>query len=343
MFTLKSTIFPTRAKKTIFCTALIFSLLAHLHYMALGSKYLSTCGSVGGSLGMLFLPLEALIESLPIFFYVWGLGFVFYNFIIRRIIDPTIILVSIFLVVFSWFGGSLLLNLAKTNSLTQKISAMTSPIEIRETLHSSPKLYQKYILVTIALNSFTDSRTLDEISQLTDLNLHDSLGCSIYNNLVPNLDRGMGVMRRIAQHKNASTETLARLANSPNFFVIRDVAGNPNTSTEVLNQLWKKYDRNIICEIAKNPNIPSKILAEIIKNDDYLNDNSLSLSLAQNPNTPIKVLVKLSDTTGSYDYLILNSLLDNSSLPNEIVERLADHSILSISEKAKNKLNAKRV
>lgn len=105
-------------------------------------------------------------------------------------------------------------------------------------------------------------------------------------------------LRDIAQDPNTPPETLAKLADSDDSWVVFEVARNLNTTPETLVKLANAdpfADNFKGCQVAENPNTPPEALVTLADNWNI----NVRYAVARNPNTPPEALAKLADDDSS--------------------------------------------
>jgi hypothetical protein len=261
--------------KSIWRASLLICIIFYIIYFKLGISYLSHCGSVGGSFGLLGLPIEALIFTVLLFIFIWMIGYVAYCF--KRgasKLNLAFILTTLLIGYCSWHILGVSYDIVKTYNLNQKISVLIKADKIQESFIAFEKnpssRYAKYTVATIVGNPHTGTQTLNAITN--NKKMHHSFDCEMNNLLIPKGNRCLPVTRIIAGHPNVSPAILAKLSTelTNNYYLACDISTNPNTPPEILEKLINQadIDPRILYKVAKNPSLPNSALFKLSKHED---------------------------------------------------------------------------
>lgn len=95
-------------------------------------------------------------------------------------------------------------------------------------------------------------------------------------------------------------DILAYAAGSNNADVRDEVAQNPATSGETLRKLANDGDDYVLGSLAKNPKTPPDVLRKLANNNRRLEEPWIHDGLVNNPSTPLDVWEKLANDSDSY-------------------------------------------
>jgi hypothetical protein len=146
----------------------------------------------------------------------------------------------------------------------------------------------KFVLGAIAQNAAANADLLDSISLIEDPELHRKMG-SLFPKLGDN-SKGLAVMRLVARHPNVNVETLARLSESADDYVLGDVVMNPKTPGVILRQAHEKGGYLIEWGLAYNPKCPTDILSTLAESSNQYTRSAV----AKNPGTRLKDVGRLA-------------------------------------------------
>ena len=104
---------------------------------------------------------------------------------------------------------------------------------------------------------------------------------------------------KLAKNQLTLPETLERLANDGDSYVLQYVALNPNTPPETLERLANDKNWGVRYRVALNPNTPPETLDRL----SYDEDLDVSSSVTNNPNYNKKITVTLTLTQKQLDEL----------------------------------------
>jgi hypothetical protein len=107
-------------------------------------------------------------------------------------------------------------------------------------------------------------------------------------------DQARFKLNELASNPHTSKVTLAKIAESEDYFTRRCVAMNPNTDPELLEILAKDLHEYVRSDVANNPNTSSKTLAALAKDDDVRD------KVAGNANVDRETLAMLAQDDDRY-------------------------------------------
>jgi len=221
---------------------------------------------------------------------------------------------------------------AQMDDMQKLIAAVhaTDPEDLDYLAHASDYKVQN----NVVRNIFTGSKTLDYLAR----------------NVVSEYGE---IFASIAEHRNASAETLEFLSDTSAIPIKFNVARNKNASVATLRKLLKDRDDIVKVAAARNPNMPAKYLNKFSKNvikekrtfastltdaDDLRllskeKDLQTQINLAENPNTPSDVLEYLAKNASAGNYHQVHKKI---SLRSDISQKALEILAESINREVRN-------
>jgi len=241
------------------------------------------------AIGVFFIPVYA--APVTVLFYIFGYALPDLIKWLKREtseLPPLMKLRAVFAAVLLFSGITYVAyGIALTNTVGQ-LRLLSEP-GINDFLRGSIFKNNKYALGALAQNPNAQEAVLAKIAQQPDLVLHRKMW-SIWPVMEGN-GKGLAVMRLVAMHNNVSTETLARLAKSPDEYVRSTVAGNEKTPVAIIRQFFDKGGYLMEWGVAANNNAPADILMELSRSENEYTRSAI----ARNSNTPVAVLAYLAN------------------------------------------------
>ncbi len=125
--------------------------------------------------------------------------------------------------------------------------------------------------------------------------------------------------------------------NRMSVFNLEKIAQHPNASHETLNKLVQHPDVSVNHGVLRNPKASSETLEKVL--DKYPKDYSVSNMVAQHPNADAKLLHRLGMMSGDRMDTALH-VLDNPNTSNETIKILRnEHRNEYVKQRAKNVLH----
>jgi hypothetical protein len=263
---------------------------------ALSVKGILASGSSTAAIGFIFVPFIAIAAMLPS--AVWGLalGCVWLSVRGAQQYAPAMLVAAW---VFALAGPAAIgwevwRGLA-LQSAVREVRAVDARA-LGEALERSPWKGNKFYLGAIALRKDAGPALLDRIAAIEDPGLYEPMG-SLWNVMGENR-KGIAVMRLVANHGNARSETLGRLASGPHADTLRhELARNPNTPPAILQRWHDSTDYLVEWGLALNPRTPPAVMERLSRSENLYT----RMNLTYNPATPPDILQRL---TGDPDELL---------------------------------------
>ena len=265
---------------------------------ALLAAILRSTSSTAG-IGILFIPFQAALLSLPFFIFGYCLPD-----LVKWIKGK-----SAELSISSKFYASIAVGTA-TFGITYIIYGIIFTLAVNDVrtingagidqfLESSMFRSNKFVLGALAQNQNVSAEVLDKIARLQLPELHDKMGT-----VWPVMDgngKGLAVMRLVVRSSNVSERTIEYLAStSQNNYVLSDIAANPKTSIETLRILETKKNYLIDWGLSQNPKSPPDVFSKILDREKYFTQRTTLDLLLQNPSIPSEVRIKASALLSEY-------------------------------------------
>ena len=265
---------------------------------ALLAAILRSTSSTAG-IGILFIPFQAALLSLPFFIFGYCLPD-----LVKWIKGK-----SAELSISSKFYASIAVGTA-TFGITYIIYGIIFTLAVNDVrtineagidqfLESSMFRSNKFALGALAQNQNVSAAVLDKIARLQLPELHDKMGT-----VWPVMDgngKGLAVMRLVVRSSNVSERTIEYLAStSQNDYVLSDIAANPKTSIETLRILETKKNYLIDWGLSQNPKSPPDVFSKILDREKYFTQRTTLDLLLQNPSIPSEVRIKASALLSEY-------------------------------------------
>lgn len=241
----------------LFGTILGFSAFI-INYIASSHIYSHWPSSVGGSIGLAFMPFEAIWFSIIPFLLGIALGYCLIwlkniKFDLKAISSAVFILICLFHYCPKTY------DFINTFREVRHIQTM-SITELEKVVHKyefKPSTSRKFILAAVVQNPNTTSKLLDQIARIDGNDL--SLDMWSKWGLMGNNITGNSVHHLIAIDKRASKDTLFYLADR-NDMVLDVIASNPNTPSDILRHIAKKDGYFLKKRLIENPNTPKDVV-----------------------------------------------------------------------------------
>jgi hypothetical protein len=268
----------------------------------LSVKGIFESGSSTAAIGLVLVPFLAIAAM--VFAGIWGLALGCVAASLRRAqhYAPALLLSAwIFaLAVPAAAGWEAWRGLALQDAV-RAVPGMTSG-ELDDAFAHSRWNSDRFFLGALALNPAAGPALLDGIAALPDAELYESMG-SLWDVMGKN-SKGIAVMRLVAGHAHAQSDTLARFADGPHADRVRhELAKNPNTPLGVLQRWFDSSDYLVQWGLALNPNTPPGVMEKLA----HSSDRYARLNLTYNPATPDAILEQL--TRDSDEILARNARL----------------------------------
>ena len=256
---------------------------------ALSVKGILASSSSTAAIGFIFVPFVAIAAMLPS--AVWGLalGCVWLSWRGAHQYAPAMLVAAWAFAVSGpavigwevWRGLTL-------QSAVREVRALDARA-LGAALERSPWKGNKFYLGAIALRKDAGPALLDRIAAIDDPELYESMG-SLWDVMGENR-KGIAVMRLVANHGNASAETLGRLANGPHAGTLRhELARNPNTPPAILQRWHDSTDYLVEWGLALNPKTPPAVMERLARSDNRYT----RMNLTYNAATPASILQRLA-------------------------------------------------
>lgn len=269
--------------------ALLFYVSANIVYLFKGYLSISYSNSSTAAIGYIFLPLDAVVLSLPWLLVGGSLG---YCIKARKTKYRKHILIAL-------VGGALsLCYVGYTTSGYLLKSRLTDTVRAIEQMNaaqldsfvtSSDWRDNKFALGAVCLNEQTSAETLAKIAVRDAPELYEKMWSS--PEIMGGNRRGYSVMRLVAFHANVTEAILMELAKKTEPYLLGDIASNPKTPQAILEKIYTEID------------------------DTGTHAYLIEWGLSQNPNTPNTILVSLAKSQNEYT---LRNLQTNTATPEGI-------------------------
>ncbi len=248
-------------------------------------RLINNSTSSTAAIGFIFLPLTALIVSLP-----WlGVGIAL-SYALKAIrtqgkndVVLAILGIVLSLTYITYAGMAHQKKLGLIEAIGQ-IQLMNTK-QLTAFVENARYRDSKFALGAICLNQNTASNTLAHIAEMENPALHKAMWS---DPLIMGKNRkGLAVMRLIVSHPNVTPAILSLLSNSPVSYVKGDVAADMHTPTGVLDRLYQENKNStefylIEWGLSRNPSTPAPILNALANSKDKVTLRNLN----NNPSTP---------------------------------------------------------
>lgn len=274
----------------------ILGIFAAILYCIVGFMAISRSAGSTASIGLLFLPIKALILLV-----IFGLLGFCMGVILQGLLDHhyryklRFFLALIIIIPILYFSIAFSLELFSTYREVNHINKMNQQ-ELSQAYTNRPKYslygYDLFILAAIAQNPNASNLLLDEIAHLKDQRINDKVGVGAILDLSGGNREGFSVIRRVVRNPNVSIKTLTYLTDSNNYYLLGDLAANPKLSKEILRKLFARAQASdegymIELSLAGNASTPPDILRILAKKIQQGQEfNPIKNSLERNPSTP---------------------------------------------------------